>query len=109
TRSKRDWSSDVCSSDLLKKDYTKEVKITLDNAYIMPATLRDTAEYFLKSQEKGFKTGFIGAKKKTAEEQEKRLQQFLEELTTSFEKTIQWKLREKITELLQTYVLDKEE
>ncbi|HLR68849.1 MAG TPA: dynamin family protein [Virgibacillus sp.] len=93
----------------LKKDYTKEVKITLDNAYIMPATLRDTAEYFLKSQEKGFKTGFIGAKKKTAEEQEKRLQQFLEELTTSFETTIQWKLREKITELLQSYELGTEE
>src|SRR5699024_2225482 len=93
----------------LKKDYTKEVKITLDNAYILPATLRDTAEYFLKSQEKGFKTGFIGAKKKTAEEQEKRLQQFLEELTTSFETTIQWKLREKITELLQSYELGTEE
>src|SRR5699024_5644290 len=65
--------------------------------------------YFLKSQEKGFKMGIFASKKKTSEEQERRLNQFLNDLTTSFETNIQWKLREKITELIQSYELGSEE
>src|SRR5699024_3017091 len=72
----------------LQKEYALEDRTTLENAHITPTTLRDTAEYFLKSQEKGFKMGIFASKKKTSEEQERRLNQFLNDLTTSFETNI---------------------
>ncbi len=85
----------------LKKDFYDEVQLTLKNAYLMPATLRDLAGDFLTSQEKDFKIGFFQAKKKTAEEQIKRLTLFLNALQQTIETTVQWKLREKTVSLLQ--------
>ena len=61
----------------------------------MPRNLRDLAENFLLSQEKDFKVGLFNAKKKTQEEQNLRLEQFLSALNQTVETTIQWKLREK--------------
>ncbi len=96
-------------SNQLKRAYMEEVQTTLKNAYLMPAALRDKAQAFLEAQEKGFKVGgLFNAKKKTAAEQEERTNAFLQALKESMETTIQWKLREKATELLQAYHLADE-
>src|SRR5699024_8733788 len=75
--------------------------LTLKNAYVMPAKLRDTAGEFLETQQKDFKIGFFNSKRKTEEVREQKLQQFLEPLLKTIDSTILWKLREKFVEILQ--------
>ena len=85
----------------LKAAYDEELHLTLKNAYVMPAKLRDTAGEFLETQQKDFKIGFFNSKKKTEEVREQKLQQFLEPLLKTIDSTILWKLREKFVEILQ--------
>ncbi|WP_339215119.1 dynamin family protein [Ornithinibacillus sp. FSL M8-0202] len=89
----------------LEKDFIEALDQTLKNAYLMPATVRDKALHFLESQQKDFKVGFLGAKKKTEEERERRLTEFLTAVTESMKASIEWKLREKFTALLKTYAV----
>src|SRR5699024_971129 len=79
---------------------------TLKNAYMMPADLRELAKDFLESQQSQFKVGLFGSKRKTAEEKQERLRRFLEPLQKRMETNIQWKLRDKWTELLHAYDLN---
>lgn len=88
--------------------FNQEVQTTLSNANVMPRNIRDLAESFLLAQEKDFKIGFFQSKKKTAEEIDRRQQTFEEALKEIMENTIQWKLREKVIALLQTYGLADE-
>src|SRR5699024_7942545 len=74
----------------LNKRYSDMINVTLKNAYLMPSSLRNKAEFFLESLESGFKVGVFGVKKKTEEERNKRLTAFLSELQSNIEKTIQW-------------------
>src|SRR5699024_10760294 len=63
------WETQI---ERLKKDYDTEINMTLKNAYLMPASLRDLSEKFLESEQDNFKVGFIGAKKKTTVERNNR-------------------------------------
>jgi len=94
------WETQI---ERLKKDYNAEINMTLKNAYLMPATLRDLSEKFLESEQDNFKVGFIGAKKKTIEERNNRKKKFLQSLQQTIESTIEWKLREKLNDLLHAY------
>lgn len=85
------------------EQYEATVNETLKNAYLMPAQLRDLAANVIEANEKGFKVGFFNAKKKTAEERAKRLDDFYTELQQTIESTIQWTLRNKLTELIESY------
>lgn len=87
----------------LEEEFQFDLSETLKNAYLMPASLREKASEFLESQQKDFKIGFFGAKKKTEAEQERRMNEFLEELQKNIETSIQWKLRDKIIALLSKY------
>lgn len=89
----------------LEKDFIEALDQTLKNAYLMPATVRDKALDFLESQQKDFKVGFLGAKKKTEEDRERRLSEFLTAVIESMQASIEWKLREKFTALLKTYAV----
>ncbi|WP_217585501.1 dynamin family protein [Lentibacillus saliphilus] len=80
-----------------------EVQQTLKNAYLMPAQTRETAKAFLISRQPNFKVGFIASKKKTEDEQANRLHTFLTELHNNMQTTIQWRLRDKLTDILKTY------
>ncbi|HLR72373.1 MAG TPA: dynamin family protein, partial [Pseudogracilibacillus sp.] len=91
-----------------RKEWENEVHLTLKNAYLMPAKLRDQAGYFLESQQKGFKVGFFKAKKKTEEEKKNRLNSFLNALQKTIESTIQWKLRDKFNHMLRSYQVNNE-
>ncbi|MFC0299658.1 dynamin family protein [Virgibacillus soli] len=81
-----------------------ELNTTLRNAYIMPASLRDKAALFLEGEQTDFKIGLFRSKKKTEEEKDHRLQNFLKELNELVEANIQWKLREKYIGILSEYI-----
>src|SRR5699024_1440067 len=78
-----------------------DLNTTLKNAYLMPSDLRDKAASFLESQQKNFKVGLFGSKKKTNEEKNKRMHTFLEQLQKSIEASIQWKIRDKFIKTLK--------
>lgn len=91
-----------------RKEFEDEVNQTLKNAYLMPAKLRDQAGHYLESQQKDFKIGFFNAKKKTEEERQQRLENFLQPLQKTIETTIQWKLRDKFIQMLRKYQINDE-
>lgn len=84
-----------------KQSFQNQVNQTLKNAYMMPRDIRDLAKLFLESQQKDFKIGFFGAKKKTEIEKKRRLEQFLTALQKSVESNVQWILRDKLLTLLK--------
>ncbi|WP_053075076.1 dynamin family protein [Ornithinibacillus californiensis] len=86
-----------------ENDFIDDLNQTLKNAYLMPAAIRDKALKFLESQQKDFRVGFIGAKKKTEEEKTNRLHDFLTSVQESMKASIEWKLREKLAELVNRY------
>ncbi len=92
-----------------RKEFEDEVNQTLKNAYLMPAKLRDQAEHYLESQQKDFKIGFFNSKKKTEEERQQRLNNFLQPLQKTIETTIQWKLRDKFIQMLRDYQINDED
>ncbi|GGJ85054.1 GTPase [Lentibacillus kapialis] len=89
--------------DQIEKDYRDELNITLKNAYLMPAKLRETAQLFLESQQSDFKVGLLGSKKKTVEERKEREKAFLKGLQQNIETSVQWRLRDKLLNLLHQY------
>ena len=88
---------------MLKDDFQKELNNTLKNAYLMPSSIRDSAESFLESQQSGFKKGIFASKKKTAEEKKDRLNTFLIGLQKNSKAAIEWKLRDKFINLLKQH------
>ncbi|UFU01158.1 dynamin family protein [Radiobacillus kanasensis] len=88
------------------KDLTDQIDQTLKNAYMMPFDLREKADQFLESQQKSFKIGILGAKKKTEEARQQRLQNFYDALLKQVEANVQWKLRDKLLDAVKAYHLD---
>src|SRR5699024_5839959 len=58
--------------EAFKREFQAALNQTLKNAYLMPASLREKATLFLEAQQKGFKVGLIGSKKRTKEERGRR-------------------------------------
>lgn len=85
------------TSEFLQSD----LQTTLKNAYLMPADLRDEAELFLVSRQRGFKVGVLRSKRKTARAKEKRINTFLQALQKSMEASIEWKIRDKFINRLK--------
>src|SRR5690625_4092883 len=92
----------------LKAQYDNELHLTLKNAYVMPAKLRDIAGEFLETQQKDFKVGFFNSKKKTAEIRKEKVENFLQPLIETIDSTILWKLREKFVEILRDFEIHDE-
>jgi predicted GTPase len=88
-----------------EKEFQNDLDQTLKNAYLMPASLRETATLFLESQQKDFKVGVLGSKKKTLQEKKIRSDNFLQPLLKNIEATIQWNFRDKVISLLKKYNL----
>ncbi|HLR81290.1 MAG TPA: dynamin family protein [Bacillota bacterium] len=93
----------------VKQTFDYELNQTLKNAYLMPAKLRDQAALFLESQQKDFKVGFFGTKRKTAQVKKERLHDFFHGLKQSFETNIQWRLRDKLHEVLKQHTISSQE
>ncbi len=81
----------------------KGVRQTLSNAQLMTFDMREHARLYLESLRPTFKVGWIGANKKTAAEQTRRKNAFIESLQTVIESTIQWNVRDKIKRLSDSY------
>ena len=92
-----------------ENEFQNELNNTLKNAYLMPSDLRDRAADFLNSQQSDFKVGFFSSKRKTEEEKNHRLSAFLTPLQENLEAVLQWKLRDKFTNLLKSFNLSKAE
>ncbi|MBP1967937.1 GTPase Era involved in 16S rRNA processing [Virgibacillus natechei] len=85
----------------LEKAFNSELQKTLQNAYLMPSSIRDNAAAFLESQQYNFKVGLLATKKKTAEEKDAREAAFLNPLLEIIEASVQWRLRDKFINLLK--------
>src|SRR5690625_3756257 len=79
---------------------------TFKNAYLMPANLREKAELFLESQQRDFKVGLFGSKRKTSIAKENRSQDFLYSLQESIESNLHWKVRDKLQQLVKEHNLE---
>ncbi|WP_082380729.1 dynamin family protein [Bacillus sp. CHD6a] len=64
----------------LKEDLINQTKRILENANITPFEMRELAERYLESQQKGFKVGMLFSGKKTQEEREQRSAAFRSDL-----------------------------
>ncbi|MFD1360488.1 dynamin family protein [Lentibacillus salinarum] len=93
----------------MQHDFYDALNVTMKNAYLMPADLRDLAQSFLASQQSDFKVGLFASKKKTKEERQKRIDAFLTGLQQTIETAIQWKIRDKWLQLLQAYDVHDQE
>src|SRR5690625_4375239 len=79
---------------------------TFKNAYLMPANLREKARLFLESQQKDFKIGWFGSKKKTDIERKQRTEEFFNNLQESIEANLHWKVRDKLQQLVKEHQLE---
>src|SRR5699024_4983165 len=89
TRSKRDWSSDVCSSDLIRKDFpvlSEQVRdkplVYLDNGASsqMPAVVADRLDHYHRHEHANVHRGIHHLSQKATdafEETRKKVQQFI--------------------------------
>ncbi|WP_339227887.1 dynamin family protein [Oceanobacillus sp. FSL K6-2867] len=91
---------------IFEQEFLEELQQTLNNAYLMPAHLRDKAQLFLESQQSDFKIGLFASKKKTELEKIARAEQFLAPLKENMQKSIQWKFRDKLLALLKKYAVN---
>ncbi|QFF98752.1 GTPase [Psychrobacillus glaciei] len=71
---------------LWKKTFEDQRKVMLENASIMPYEMRDFLKLYAEGMQSSFKVGFIGSKKKTEEERQRRLEearQYLEKVIST--------------------------
>lgn len=76
----------------LEAGLREDVRQTLDNANVMPASTRDLAHSFLESRKPGFKAGLIFAGSKTAAERQRRLEAFRSDLAEQTKAAVVWHL-----------------
>lgn len=77
----------------------KDLDHILQNAYLMPANLRELAKSYLEAMQSDFKIGLWFAKNKTEQEKHRREQQFLQSLT----ETVSTQLTGHIVDLVQRH------
>lgn len=88
--------------NLWKKSFEEKRKSILENASIMPYEMRDALKLFAESMQISFKVGFIGSKKKTEVERERRL----EEAKLLLEKVIFTNITVHLKQLMKTMLKD---
>ncbi|MBM7552556.1 dynamin family protein [Thalassobacillus pellis] len=90
-------------SEYAERMFQERVLSFFKNAYLMPSALREDAERFLIAMQPGFKVGWMFTKNKTNEEREARKQEFHKHLLQVIEKNLIWPLRDRLTELMESY------
>ena len=87
---------------LWKKSFEENRKSILENASIMPFELREALKLFAESKQNTFKIGFIGSKKKTEEERQKRM----EEVNQLLQKVVSTNIIVHLNKLMKTMLKD---
>lgn len=80
--------------EMLENEGKKGLQSLLDNAPLTPATTRENARLFLESQQDGFKVGLFFSSNKTKEEQNRRLNQFYEDISEKASVHLEWHVKE---------------
>lgn len=83
----------------VRREWTAKLDQLLENAYLMTADLRETAEKYLESREAAAKPGFRLFKNKSIQERQRRQQEFLERLDEQVKAQIDWHVRDMIRKL----------
>ncbi|WP_223701975.1 dynamin family protein [Sutcliffiella deserti] len=78
---KEEWHKVEAEGKEKKENFINETNRILENANITPFEMRELAQKYLESQQKGFKVGLLFSGKKTLEEKEARLSVLMEDLT----------------------------
>ncbi|MCP8968812.1 dynamin family protein [Ectobacillus ponti] len=85
----------------VKLEYGKGVEHILENAYLMPAQLRELAQLYLETELTNFRFGLFFAKAKTEKEKESRLQAFYSQLRQTVESQLDFHIKEYILSFLK--------
>ncbi|TYS68460.1 hypothetical protein FZC76_12085 [Sutcliffiella horikoshii] len=85
----------------MKEDFINQTKRILENANITPFEMRELAERYLESQQKGFKVGMLFSGKKTQEEREQRSAAFRSDLTERVKTQVEKFIHEHIISFLK--------
>ncbi|ASB88771.1 dynamin family protein [Bacillus sonorensis] len=72
----------------------KEIQTIIQNANLTPFDMRELAKFYLESNEKNFKKGFLFSKAKTAEEKQRRKDAFLRDINKRIQAEIDWHIIE---------------
>jgi small GTP-binding protein len=79
----------------------EDLRRTVELAQIAPYGTTELGRQYIESLRPGFKVGWIGAKQKTAAEQERRLQAFVGELQSRTEKFLVWPVQGRLRDWLE--------
>jgi predicted GTPase len=80
----------------MRSQFRAELTQVVDNAQIMPATIRDLAQRYLDSRKPGFKLGILFTEAKTKAEVASRLEGFYAPLLDAVEKQLIWHVHQLI-------------
>ncbi|GAE91493.1 uncharacterized protein Bsub YpbR [Gracilibacillus boraciitolerans JCM 21714] len=90
--------------DSIEQEYMYIVEQTAKNAQLVPFEIREKAEVLLESYQPKFKVGLFRNVKKINDERHQRLLDFYATLKEKVESSLEWKLRDKVTEFLSSYL-----
>jgi GTPase Era involved in 16S rRNA processing len=82
-------------------EFDGEINKLLSNAYLMPFSTRALAEKYLEACQPNFKVGFFFAKKKTAEEKERRFAEFSADVNEKAKSQLEWHMREFLSRFMR--------
>ncbi len=85
----------------MKEEFINQTKRILENANITPFEMRELAERYLESQQKGFKVGLLFSGKKTQEEREQRSAAFRSDLRERVKTQVEKFIHEHIISFLK--------
>ncbi|WP_404442336.1 dynamin family protein [Sutcliffiella horikoshii] len=94
-------SSIQSETALIKEDFINQTKRILENANITPFEMRELAEHYLESRQKGFKVGLLFSAKKTQEEREQRSAAFRNDLSVRVKTQVEKFIHEHIISFLK--------
>ncbi|MCA1321178.1 dynamin family protein [Bacillus tianshenii] len=98
---KTEWAAMEAQVKKVKEDFIKQNNQLLENANITPFEMRELAGRYLESMQKGFKVGLLFSSKKTLEEQQKRLEAFIEDLAKRVKTQIEKFVHELVIDFLK--------
>ncbi|WP_078380247.1 dynamin family protein [Sutcliffiella halmapala] len=100
-RKKTEWNQIESKSKQKNEDFIHQINQILENANITPFEMRELAQKYLESKQKGFKVGLLFSSKKTMEEQNVRLSAFVEDVADRVKTQIEKFIHEQIYAFLK--------
>ncbi|GAB2548693.1 dynamin family protein [Gracilibacillus alcaliphilus] len=90
--------------EAIETEFLGEVEKTTKNAQLVPFEIRERAEQVLQAYDPKFKLGLFRNQKKIQTEREQRLSTFYQAVKEKTETNLEWKLRDKLLDLVKPYL-----